>query len=97
MAVLGFEELEYTVGEEEGSVEVCVRVLQPDEVHILPFALISTANRTALGTVLLDKVTSYHAVQDKLSLMSIFIFTMYSLPVNSWFRLHTTGQFCGLA
>ena len=51
VAVLGFEQLEYTVGEEEGSVEVCVRVLQPDVVQILPFALISTASRTALGMI----------------------------------------------
>ena len=48
-AVFGFERVEYTVNEEDGSVEVCVVVLEPDEIGISFFSSISTIDNTAQG------------------------------------------------
>ena len=48
--VFGFEYPEYTVGEEEGSVEVCVRIRAPNDTSVPGVALLSTVKGTALGT-----------------------------------------------
>ena len=47
--VFGLEYPEYTVGEEEGSVEVCVRIRAPNDTSVTGVALLSTMDGTALG------------------------------------------------
>ena len=52
MLEFGFERTEYTVGEEDGSVEVCVRIRAPNDtklINVTGVALLSTMDGTALG------------------------------------------------
>ena len=47
VAVIGFEQSEYTVNEEEGHVEVCVGVIEPEEIDLFIPVQFSTATDTA--------------------------------------------------
>ena len=49
MVVLGFEELEYTVVEGDETVEVCVAVLEPDEIDLFISAMVMAVDGTAEG------------------------------------------------
>lgn len=49
MAIIGFEEEEYSVREEDGSVEVCVRLLSSNDIEIFIDGLVTTVEQTANG------------------------------------------------
>ena len=60
---VGFEELNYTVGESAGTVEVCVVVISPPPTEDLDITVAlspSTMDGTA-GIINLIKITSNHA------------------------------------
>ena len=69
VAVVGLEQTEYTGNEDDGSVEVCVGVLEPEEIDsaLLIFGQLSTAAGTA-G----QETTSMHLCKNTTTPMCIF-------------------------
>ena len=49
VVILGFEQPEYTVQESDGSVDVCVRVFEPQHIELFASAIISTVSDSAEG------------------------------------------------
>lgn len=49
VAVIGFEFAEYTVGEAEGSVEVCVVLHSPEQIEITVIGTVFTTDSSAEG------------------------------------------------
>ena len=47
VAILGFEQPKYTISEGDGSVEVCVRIFEPDMIERVVIAAIATNSITA--------------------------------------------------
>ena len=49
MIVIGFEEPDYTVNEDDGTVEVCLNILEPNTTDIFISGILVTNDGTALG------------------------------------------------